>query len=93
MSELTQLDELIESDVLEALGVKPTVNIQNQEKTPEDEIKIEDLDEDEIIIEDVEEIKEENKTIQTTVNSDDLVSMLSQLLNNKTLEITIKIKD
>lgn len=93
MSELTQLDELIESDVLEALGVKPTVNIQSQEKTPEDEIKIEDLDEDEIIIEDVEEIKEENKTIQTTVNSDDLVSMLSQLLNNKTLEITIKIKD
>ena len=93
MGELTQLDELIESDVLEALGVKPSIPPQVQETSPEDEIKIEDLDEEQIIIEDLEEIKEENKIIQTTVNSDDLVSMLSQLLDNKTLEITIKIKD
>lgn len=93
MSELTQLDELIESDILEALGVKHSINPQDQEKEPEDEIKIEDLDEEQIIIEDLEEIKEENQTIQATVNSDDLVSVLGQLLNNKTLEITIKIKD
>ena len=38
--------------------------------------------------------KEEKSTISmNTSNANELVSVLSQLLNNKTIEITIKIKD
>ena len=41
MDELSQLDELIESDILEALGQDIPDNI---EKKDEDEITLEDLD-------------------------------------------------
>ncbi|MGB3750716.1 MAG: hypothetical protein WA945_04060 [Arcobacteraceae bacterium] len=99
MSEFTQIDDLTESDILEALGVQSSINPQSKEQSSEDkekdedEIKIEDLDEEQVIIEDIEDTKEEKKAIQTTINSDELVSILGQLLHNKTLEITIKIKD
>jgi len=112
MDELSQLDELIESDVLEALGQ----NIPQDSETSDDEISIEDFNEDEILIEDLEceapdanenidilegyteepndEIKHENEEVSIPqVNTTDLASLLSQLLNNKTIEITIKIKD
>jgi|AntRauTorcE11898_2_1112593.scaffolds.fasta_scaffold39845_2 hypothetical protein len=141
MNELSQLDELIESDVLEALGqdVQKDAN-EADTSTKEDEILIEDFeeevpastteqnDDEEILIEDIEsetddeiddeidilegyseeplpESEEENedlkedKTVVTqevsipNVNTTDLASLLSQLLNNKTIEITIKIKD
>lgn len=104
MNELSQLDELIESDILEALG-------EEKASSANDEILIEDL-EDEILIEDfdeapqnedlVEETTKEEEQSSTTevqkqsiseVNTHDLAALLSQLLNNKTIEITIKIKD
>lgn len=101
MSDLSQIDGLVESDILEALGVQSSINSPVKEKSSkdeeqEDEIKIEDLDEEQIIIEDLEDSednKEGKQAVKTTVNSDELVSILGQLLNNKTLEITIKIKD
>lgn len=122
MDELSQLDELIESDVLEALGQ----NIPQDSETSDDEISIEDFNEDEILLEDLnedeisiedleceapdanenidilegyteepnDEIKHENEEVSIPqVNTTDLASLLSQLLNNKTIEITIKIKD
>jgi len=137
--ELEQLDEIVESDILDALGEKPSNEVQ------EEEIKIEDLEEsapletsleseEEITIEDFEEDKEtsneqkdvldgdpevlnneEKETLLEPSTQDDIIeapqtpsvieqhtvemesssiaSLLSELLKNKTLEITIKIKD
>jgi hypothetical protein len=99
--ELSQLDQLIESDVLDALGEENP----NIDALP---TKIDELDAlgGEIVIEDaVEEALElmgcsdekveftENKISTPDINSDSLATLLSQLLNNKTIEITIKIKD
>ena len=87
--QLSQLDELSELDMLDAFG-EATQNIT-----------IEEIDE----TKDVEIPKEpkgiiENESISQNVSldpkeysSNDLASLLSQLLNNKTIEITIKIKD
>lgn len=128
-NELSQLDALIESDVLDALG-------KNTEK-----ISDADIDSEEILIEDLhndskqldseskeEEItQEELSTVETELdtqsepleedipllekpsleetpvedsiqldkelNTSSLSKLLSELLNNKTIEITIKIKD
>jgi len=111
MNELSQLDELIESDVLEALGQESSQNtIETEIETPPDQ-----EDQDEILIEDfhdpveieeettqteenLEENEQEEETQDTTqivseLNTDDLASLLKQLLTNKTIEITIKIKD
>lgn len=128
--DLTQLDELIESDILEALGepvldelkedtVDDLVNVpdglldevvaqaEENEKSLQDESPF-DIDEGEIL-EDIgdieilpmaeiesalEEQEDEVSSVNlNNVNSSDLASLLSQLLNNKTIEITIKIKD
>jgi len=118
--ELSQLDELIESDILDALGEDvPQPEDQNIEieSSSTDEIVIEDFTEEEQntqqnnieTLEDEElleknwelelnnkddNIKQQNEAINMVdVNTTDLASLLSQLLNNKTIEITIKIKD
>jgi len=133
MNELSQLDELIESDVLDALNNDEKEPIKKEVVTDsEDEILIEDFDEkieadsgtennkdeiliedfdeniegdsgaennkDEILIEDFDENIETEKVVNeqetlSEINTTDLASLLSQLLNNKTIEITIKIKD
>ena len=130
-NELSQLDALIESDVLDALG-------KNSETTLEDAEDVIDStdtnDSDEIIIEDfiedenndditAEEDKEENDnnhneedisldnenmlteepllnapletpiTVEENLTGTNLAKLLSELLNNKTIEITIKIKE
>jgi len=141
--ELSQLDELIESDILEALGQKVPESQEIEEMIPDNNSL--ELDNNEIIIEDfVEEandiIEEDSSSIDEpdgnnqngiisedeaslekewesslnieeepqntieeessnqdieipTVSSSSLASLLSELLNNKTIEITIKIKD
>ncbi len=118
MDELSQLDELIESDILEALGQNipkdsendTEINIENFDEsdnlpTIEEEINIENFEEefevspeiDEQEIEhSIESTKDNSETIQKldgNLNTVDLASLLSQLLTNKTIEITIKIKD
>lgn len=124
MDELSQLDELIESDILEALGqntpdnkdeisiedvedqsalIEDEINIEDVEDqtiSPEDEINIEDFEEQSVQIEDLEQIdtipNQSTDTVQkieANINTTDLGSILSQLLTNKTIEITIKIKD
>lgn len=129
--ELSELDALIESDVLEALGEKVPDAILGDEET--DSITIEDLDEpqdetpqdeatelENITIEDVEDSQEgidsdqidditnDNISVEDetqtesqdtsdqniqTIDKTSLASLLSELLNNKTIEITIKVKD
>jgi len=117
--ELTQLDELIESDVLEALGeAVPQVKIDDADgeitDIPDDLAEM--LSTSEVLAEENENIdnKSNDDSLATTqemesvidekknelsntnisnINTTDLASLLSQLLNNKTIEITIKIKD
>jgi len=110
---LSQLDELIESDVLDALGVKsPNVEedigstevediiIEDFLETQEEPTETNTLDEKEELLEkEIElDINEPEETPSKIVNnidmkSTDLASLLGELLNNKTIEITIKIKD
>lgn len=126
---LSQLDELIESDVLEALGQEPveTQDVQEEMKEPVaiDDINLDEQDlqsegnfaaedpqdmlgtqaeaffeaqlneEDEIEASE-EEIKEDNPLEPLEIQSSDIGSiaaMLEKLLKNKTIEITIKVKD
>ncbi|MEA2050387.1 MAG: hypothetical protein U9O56_06640 [Campylobacterota bacterium] len=124
--DLSQLDALIESDVLEALGCEPISTNSSDEmaeglvqNVPEEYFSdenndisesskepVEVVDESEgEILEDIGDIEilplaeiesaldeqEEEKVI--SANSSELLSVLTQLLNNKTIEITIKIKD
>lgn len=109
--ELLELDQLIESDVLEALGQESNTNSTDEDsETPtieEDGIIIEDFIEEPIEevneepIENIEEEatdtqdsqKEEKSSSSLDMNTESLASLLSQLLNNKTIEITIKVKD
>ena len=107
MDELSQLDELIESDILDALGQDEAKeqDLQNELiEAAEEEISIEDFNEPVMeeetlnsneVIDEIEEniTPNENTQVISEVNTNDLASLLSQLLNNKTIEITIKIKD
>jgi hypothetical protein len=93
--ELSQLDQLIESDILDALGE------ENPNEDNSSEIDVGDAVEEALELmgcadEDIElqEMKSKEKEINIIdASSNDLASLLSQLLNNKTIEITIKIKD
>ena len=116
--DLSQLDELIESDVLEALGESlPAVLIDDANgelaNIPEELADIldttqdqdNDINDEEIDIGEIEmlpmaeiesaleEQEEEESASSVNIDTTDLASLLSQLLNNKTIEITIKIKD
>ena len=127
MSEdFTQLDELIESDIREALGEEPKLDqsignevlnvpedLMDEPIVPEElEDPIENIDDieqsDGEILEDIGDmdilpmaeiesaLDDEDEPYDTnisSVNTSDLASLLSQLLNNKTIEITIKVKD
>ena len=130
-NELSQLDALIESDVLDALGKNSETTLEGVEDAIDstntndsDEIIIEDFIEDENN-DDItaEEDKEENDnnhneedisldnenmlteepllnapletpiTVEENLTGTNLAKLLSELLNNKTIEITIKIKE
>ncbi|MEA3553113.1 MAG: hypothetical protein U9R39_01785 [Campylobacterota bacterium] len=129
MSEdFTQLDELVESDVREALGepaleqeseteilnvpeelMDEVIEPENVETPDEIETNASLEESDGEVLEDIGDIDilpmaeiesalddEDEEPLDTTINSvntSDLASLLSQLLNNKTIEITIKIKD
>jgi len=92
MDELSQLDELIESDILDALGAEKNKDLN-------DDIITQDINEPVDRLQDVEkkDTSDSNNEIQKATlsnsNLEEISSLLSQLLNNKTIEITIKIKD
>jgi len=129
-NDLSQLDQLIESDVLAALGqeLDPSNDdmgdglLQNvpeeyfmDEESPSIEENNFEIEEDLIaqdeetegeVIDDIGDIEilplaeiesaldeQEEEQIDISSNGNDLASILSKLLTNKTIEITIKIKD
>ncbi|WP_404318963.1 hypothetical protein [Malaciobacter canalis] len=81
-NEFSELDSLNENDVLSALeglseNIEPTNSMPSIEELKSSPNKT-----------------EENNTIKLdSSNSADIVALIQQLLNNKTLEITVKIKD
>ncbi|SKB36082.1 hypothetical protein [Malaciobacter marinus] len=81
-NEFSELDSLNENDVLSALeglseNIEPTNSMPSIEEVKSSPNKT-----------------EENNTIKLdSSNSTDIVALIQQLLNNKTLEITVKIKD
>ncbi len=123
--DLSQLDALIESDVLEALGQSvPKDETKVEEPIDTDDVNVDDinsvvdtnntdvlLDQNEDnSIEDIEDIgdieilplaeiesalDEQEEEVVSMDSSDlgSLANILSKLLNNKTIEITIKVKD
>ncbi len=115
--DLSQLDQLIESDVLEALGQDISgssdsavddglvQNIPEEYNTFDSEIDTNKVEEVGEVIEDIGDIEilpmaeiesaldNQEEDIVVSGNNSELVSILSQLLNNKTIEITIKIKE
>lgn len=106
MSELSELDGLMESDIMDALGQKNSEETNTTDTFDENEIRIEDFNED--FNEDfdldnaLEEMQKDSQTQEqsisdtkftTETSTHDLASLLTQLLQNKTIEITIKIKD
>ena len=118
MKELAQLDGLIESDILDALGENPAeedfldtqdfIQLEDFEKIKEpqdiviedfeepqndENILIEDHDEDSTSIESTKETCENDTKVIPQISTNEIASLLSQLLENKTIEITIKIKD
>jgi len=105
MNTLSQIDDLMESDILDALETKSSqkelentqdiINIEDFEENYDDEsINIEDYnDEESKIQENQDETCEEKVKVVQQVNTNEIATLLSQLLNNKTIEITIKIKD
>ena len=120
-NELSQLDALIESDVLDALGKEPndtlnedfdldgiTIEDHFEDTINEDESSEEDNNQETENISEVNSLEEEDSikddpipneplessvSIEQDVSSASLSKLLSELLNNKTIEITIKIKE
>ncbi|AXK48093.1 hypothetical protein CRU87_01715 [Aliarcobacter trophiarum LMG 25534] len=76
--EFLELDSLNEQDLIEALGGS---DISNSQITTQNKIE-------------PQQIQSSNSNIDiSSSNVDDIANLISKLLNNKTLEITIKIKD
>lgn len=107
MSDLSQLDQIQESDILEALSSEQSSESEVSLKNPEEELtnipeelldpveqipKEEPLDnENTPSIEQEDTLAKEVSISSSELNS--LTSVLAELLNNKTLEITIKVKE
>jgi len=101
-----ELDSLMENDILKALGEEEVVPdldaILGDSKTTnfeglddmlgsiEDDSKKIQKDEN---IDITNSCVEESKKLDLNLDANSLTSLLSELLNNKTLEITIKVKD
>jgi len=86
MSDIIKIDDIYESEIIDALGVDindiDTIDVADtniiEEKQETSDIK--------------NEVKE-NKVQIDTSNVNDVMSLIQQLLNNKTLELSIKIRD
>ena len=106
MANIMDIDSILENDLMDALGdMGSSVNIS--EPVFEDiSIKKNAPKEIDLISNEIEEnnsYENENEIVNTNSNSnsinldssniDSIASLLKELLNNKTIEITIKIKD
>ena len=83
MTEITQIDEIFEDDLLNALDTEAIPTVVNEDKSNENiEIKSNTNND----ISTSEELKIDSNNI------DDVTALIKELLNNKTLELSIKIK-
>ncbi len=81
MAELTQLDEISEEDIVDALSGMDGIDVTSDGST----IKVSSA-------ESKDEIKQ-NHTIEVdSLNMSNITTLLEQLMDNKTLEISIKVK-
>jgi hypothetical protein len=92
MADTVDIDNILEDDLLDALS--------NLGATITTSPKIEKVQEQENVSTEISEqdIKTEDKSIDANIslhsgNIDDIASLLKELLNNKSIEITIKLKD
>ena len=86
MSEITQIDEIFEEDLLSALDTQKS---ETFEETKQEE-EIDKLDS--IVDISNDDISNSNELVINSTNIDDVTSLIKELLNNKTLELSIKIK-
>ncbi len=78
--EFAEFDALSENDILEALDELDTNKIESNFEVPK--VNVQD------------EIKAPNENLEVNnANINEIANLISKLLNNKTLEITIKVKD
>jgi outer membrane translocation and assembly module TamA len=78
--EFAEFDTLSENDILEALDELDTNKIESSFEVPK--VNVQD------------EIKAPNENLEVNnANINEIANLISKLLNNKTLEITIKVKD
>jgi hypothetical protein len=85
MSDAMDLDNILENDLIDALGDLNAISTDTTEPV------VDDITINETIVEPTEE-----KTISinsASGNIDNIANLLKELLDNKTIEITIKIKD
>ena len=86
MSEITQIEEIFEDDLLSALDTQASPAPTTNENISEDITIKEDEIQSPVIQSDT------NELVINSNNIDDVTSLIKELLNNKTLELSIKIK-
>ena len=90
MADMMDIDNILEDDLIDALGELGVTKAPKSEVAV-DSPSIEEIDD---ITIDAEPATEQNINISSSSsNIDDIATLLKELLNNKTIEITIKIKD
>ena len=80
MAQLTQLEDINEADMLEALSGIEGINVKNEDNTINISSSTANAN------------TQTNKIEVDSTNLDDIASLLEQLKNNKTLEISIRVK-
>jgi len=84
MADITQIDEIFEEDLLSALDVDISdISSSNETQNIEEEDNIDKI---------TTEIENTNELKIDSSNIDDVTALIKELLNNKTLELSIKIK-
>lgn len=93
-----EIDDILEEDLLDVfndVAVKKTVSAKNIDTKKEDKVSHS------VVVDDFEKLyseqpiqKKTSKTLEiNSENIDNVTVLLKELLNNKTIEITIKIKE
>ena len=91
MADITQIEEIFEEDILSALDTQATVPPETNNTNELN--NIEDIGASDISsIDNISNVTENNELQINSSNIDDVTSLIKELLNNKTLELSIKIK-
>ena len=91
--DINDLDNLNEDELMAALSDLSISDTPKSTKTASDDVIKEDIDLVDDANVDIQIDNEQSSAKSVNVLGGDIASLLKELLNNKTLEITIKIKD